>query len=43
MADVVLTERRGRVLIVTLNRPAVMNAVNGAVRTSLTACLAAAD
>ncbi len=43
MADVVLTERRGRVLIVTLNRPAVMNAVNGAVRTSLTACLAAAN
>lgn len=28
--DAVLTERRGRVLIITLNRPEAMNAINGA-------------
>ena len=26
----VLTERRGRVMVITLNRPEAMNAINGA-------------
>ena len=28
--DAVLTERRGRVLVITLNRPEAMNSINGA-------------
>jgi enoyl-CoA hydratase len=30
-ADAVLTEQRGNVLLITINRPEVRNAVNGAV------------
>lgn len=41
--DLILTERRGRVLIVTLNRPAVLNAVSPELRTALIAAMAAAD
>ena len=35
----VLTERRGRVLIVTLNRPDAMNAINGALSSGLVAAM----
>ena len=28
--EAVLTERRGRVMVITLNRPEAMNAINGA-------------
>ena len=31
----VLTERRGRVLVITLNRPEAMNAINGALSEGL--------
>ncbi len=39
----VLTERRGRVLIVTLNRPEAMNAINGALSTGLVAAMEELD
>ena len=35
----VLTERRGRVLLVTLNRPDAMNAINGALSSGLVAAM----
>jgi enoyl-CoA hydratase len=38
--DAVLTEKRGRVLLITLNRPEAMNAINGALASGL---VAAAD
>jgi len=38
--DAVLTEKRGRVLLITLNRPDAMNAINGALSSGL---VAAAD
>lgn len=45
MADVpaVLTERRGRVLLVTLNRPDAMNAINGALSSGLVAAMEELD
>lgn len=42
-ADLMLTERRGRVLIVTLNRPAVLNAVSPELRTAFIAAMHAAE
>jgi enoyl-CoA hydratase/carnithine racemase len=42
-SDLILTERRGRVLIVTLNRPAVLNAVSPELRRAFIAAMAAAD
>ena len=39
----VLTERRGRVLIVTLNRPDAMNAINGALSSGLVAAMEELD
>jgi enoyl-CoA hydratase/carnithine racemase len=41
--DLVLTEMRGRVLIVTLNRPAVLNAVSPELRASFIGAMKAAD
>jgi enoyl-CoA hydratase/carnithine racemase len=41
--NLILTERRGRVLIVTLNRPSVLNAVSPDLRAALIAAMAAAD
>jgi enoyl-CoA hydratase len=38
-APAVLTERRGRVLLITLNRPEAMNAINGALSTGLWAAV----
>lgn len=38
-APAVLTERRGRVLLITLNRPDAMNAINGALSTGLVAAV----
>lgn len=35
--DAVLTEKRGRVLLITLNRPEAMNAINGALSSGLVA------
>jgi enoyl-CoA hydratase/carnithine racemase len=43
MAEFVLSERRGAVSIVTLNRPQVLNAWNAAMRDELTAALTAAE
>lgn len=43
MADVVLTERRGRVLLVTLNRPEAMNAINGELADGLLAAVEELD
>ena len=43
MNDVVLTERRGPVAWITLNRPDAMNAINGAMRERLPAVLRDAD
>jgi len=37
--DVVLTEQRGRVLLITLNRPEAMNAINGALAAGLWAAV----
>lgn len=37
--DAVLTERRGRVLIITLNRPDAMNSINGALSAGLVAAI----
>ena len=42
-ADAVLTERRGRILIITLNRPDQRNAVNAAVAQGVAAALDALD
>ncbi|QNG20404.1 crotonase/enoyl-CoA hydratase family protein [Rhodococcus triatomae] len=39
MSDEVLTERRGRTLVVTINRPQARNAVNGAVSRGLAAAV----
>lgn len=39
----VLTERRGRVLLVTLNRPDAMNAIDGALSSGLVAAIAELD
>lgn len=39
----VLTERRGRVMLITLNRPEAMNAINGALSSGLVAASAALD
>ena len=41
--DAVLTERRGRVLLITLNRPEAMNAINGALSRGLVAACAELD
>ena len=38
-ADAVLTERRGNVLLITINRPDVRNAVNGAVAEGIAGAL----
>ena len=35
----ILTERRGRVLVITLNRPEAMNAINGALSHGLLAAV----
>ncbi len=43
MAEFVLSERRGAVSIVTLNRPQVLNAWNSAMRDELTVALTAAE
>ena len=42
-ADPVLTARRGRVLVVTLNRPSVLNAVSPELRAAFIAAMGAAD
>ncbi|MCU1358874.1 MAG: Enoyl-CoA hydratase [Ilumatobacteraceae bacterium] len=39
VVDAVLTEQRGRVLLITLNRPEAMNAINGALSTGLWAAV----
>ncbi len=39
MSDAVLTEQRGRVLLITLNRPEAMNAINGALSNGLWAAV----
>ncbi len=39
----VLTERRGRVLLITLNRPEAMNAINGALSSGLVAAIEELD
>jgi enoyl-CoA hydratase len=39
MADAVLTERRGRVLLITLNRPEARNAINGELADGLVAAV----
>ena len=39
----VLTERRGRVMIITLNRPEAMNAINGALSHGLLAAVQELD
>lgn len=43
MAELVLKEMRGRVLIVTLNRPSVLNAVSPELRAAFIAAMKAAD
>jgi enoyl-CoA hydratase len=43
MGDEVLTERRGRVLLITLNRPDARNAVNAAVATQMAAAMETLD
>ena len=42
-ADAVLTEQRGRVLLITLNRPEAMNAINGALSSGLVAAVEQLD
>jgi enoyl-CoA hydratase len=42
-APAVLTERRGRVLLITLNRPEAMNAINGALSSGLWAAVQELD
>jgi enoyl-CoA hydratase len=39
MSDAVLTEQRGRVLLITLNRPEAMNSINGALSSGLVAAV----
>ncbi|HZB43554.1 MAG TPA: crotonase/enoyl-CoA hydratase family protein [Ilumatobacter sp.] len=39
MSEAVVTERRGRVLLITLNRPEAMNAINGALSHGLVAAV----
>ena len=39
----VLTEARGRVLLITLNRPDAMNSINGALSTGLVEAIAELD
>lgn len=39
MIDAILTERRGRVLVITMNRPEAKNAINGALATGLWAAV----
>jgi enoyl-CoA hydratase/carnithine racemase len=41
--DAVLTEQRGRVLLITMNRPDAMNAINGALSSGLVAAAAQLD
>ncbi|MFV0525832.1 MAG: crotonase/enoyl-CoA hydratase family protein [Acidimicrobiales bacterium] len=41
--DAVLTEQRGRVLLITLNRPDAMNAINGALSSGLVAAVEQLD
>ena len=41
--EAVLTERRGRVMIITLNRPDAMNAINGALSQGLLAAIRELD
>mgnify|MGYP006115378919 FL=1 len=41
--EAVLTEARGRVLLITLNRPEAMNAINGALSTGLVAAIQELD
>ena len=41
--DAVLTERRDRVMLITLNRPDQMNAINGALATGLWAAVEELD
>ena len=41
--EAVLTERRGRVLLITLNRPEAMNAINGALSHGLVAAVEELD
>lgn len=41
--EAVLTERRGRVLLITLNRPEAMNAINGALSSELVAATVELD
>ncbi len=43
MTDAVLTEQRGRVLLITLNRPEAMNAINGALSSGLWAAVERLD
>lgn len=43
MADEILTEKRGRVLVVTLNRPDARNSVNSALGTALVAAIQELD
>ena len=43
MADEVLTERRGRTLIITINRPEARNAINAAVSHGLAAAVEELD
>jgi len=43
MADEVLTERRGRTLIITINRPEARNAINSAVSHALAAAVEELD
>lgn len=41
--EAVLTERRGRVLVITLNRPEAMNAINGALSSGLMSAIESLD
>jgi enoyl-CoA hydratase len=43
MNDAVLTERRGRVLLITLNRPQAMNSINGALAQGLAEAISRLD
>jgi enoyl-CoA hydratase len=43
VTDAVLTEQRGRVLLITLNRPEAMNAINGALSSGLWAAVERLD
>lgn len=43
MADEILTERRGRVLVITLNRPEQMNSINAALAAAMVAAVGELD